>query len=99
MIDRRSSTDRPDLSGTDYVLEGVSVRDRFLTAFVLQHNGSLLQGTWPRAASLPDPHPFNMNAAFPGAEEESFRDQVEDAREPLTVRVIDEWIAADDDDM
>jgi hypothetical protein len=77
MIDRRSSTDRhPDLSGTDYVLEGVSVRDRFLTAFVLQHNGSLLQGTWPRAASLPD-----------------------DAREPLTVRVIDEWIAADDDEM
>jgi hypothetical protein len=97
MIDRRSLTDSPSLSGTDYVLEGASVRDRFLTAFVLQHNGSL-QSTWPHPR-LPDAsHPSGPGAILPCAQEERFRVHVESAFEPLTVRMIDRWFGEDEDD-
>jgi hypothetical protein len=97
MIDRRSLTDpHPSLSGTDYVLEGASVRDRFLTAFILEHHGPFKS---VHAARLPDgPSPSGMDVLFPGAEEETLSIQVESTYEPLTVRVIDEWLASDDDD-
>lgn len=98
MIDRHSLTDHPSLSGIDYVLEGASIRDRFLTAFVLQHNGSL-EATWPRATSVPDrPDPSSPDALFPGVEEERFSIQAERACEPLTLLVVDEWLGADDDE-
>jgi hypothetical protein len=102
MIDRRSSTNRhPDLSGTDYALEGVTVRDRFLTAFVLQHSGSF-KSEWPQTGTS------LLCSAFPGGQEESFTIPIENTFEPLrsidsvfeplTVRVIDGWLGADDDD-
>lgn len=98
MIDRHSPNDPSSLSGTDYVLEGVSVRDRFLTAFILRHNGSL-EATEPHVPRMPDRPDFSsLVASFPGAEEETFRVHVENVYEPLTVRVIDDWFGADDDD-
>jgi hypothetical protein len=97
MIDR-SSLNHPSLSGTDYVLEGASIRDRFLTAFILQHNGSL-ETTWPHAARMPDrPASYGLGAQLPGADEETFKVHIESTCEPLTVRVIDDWFGADDDE-
>ena len=100
MIDRRSLTDHhPSLSGTDYVLEGASVRDRFLTAFILQHNG-LLKGLWAQAAGLPDDQPDHsgLSASLLAAEEESFGIEVESTFEPLTIRVLEGWRSGDDED-
>lgn len=94
MINRRSSTDQPGLSGTDYVLEGASVRDRFLTAFILQHNGPF-QVPWPQAAR-PDPSEMDGTLLLEADEEESFSIQIERAYEPLTIQVID-WLGTDDD--
>lgn len=98
MIDRRNLTDRhPSLAGTDYVLEGASVRDRFLTAFILQRNEAF-QSAWLQAARLPDrPEPSSLLALFPGAEE-SFGVRDESDYEPVAIRVIEDWSGADDDD-
>lgn len=98
MIDRRSLTDHhPSLSGADWVLEGASVRDRFLTAFILQQNGSL-DGLWPQAAELPDPLHSGLSVALLAAEEESFVMEAESTFEPLTIRVIEGWGGGDDED-
>ena len=98
MIDRRSLTDHhPSLAGTDYVLEGASVRDRFLAAFMLQHNEAF-QSAWLQAARLPDrPESCNMLALFPGAEE-SFSVQDESDYEPVAIQLIEGWVAPDEDD-
>lgn len=94
MIDR-SSLNRPSLSGTDYVLEGATIRDRFLTAFVLQHHGAL-EIAWQR---MPDPPAaFGLGMPLPSADEESFEIHAESACEPLTIQVIDGWFGADDDE-
>jgi hypothetical protein len=97
MIDRRSLTDHPSLSDTDYVLEGASIRDRFLTAFILRHSEAS-KSAWPYAARLSDPHPPGISAPLLAAEEEGFSVRIESTYEPLTVRVIDEWFGADDED-
>ena len=99
MIDRGNLTNHPGLSGTDYVLEGASVRDRFLTAFILQHHGTLISD-WPQAARQPDDSaPAGMGVLFSGPEEEGSSIQVERPCEPLTIRVVGEWFDPDDDDM
>lgn len=96
MIDR--SLNHPSLSGADYVLEGATIRDRFLTAFVLQHQGAL-EIAWPQATRMPDPPAsFGLGMPLPSAEEETFQVHVESDYEPLTVQVIDGWFGADDDD-
>src|SRR5262245_19926025 len=93
MIDRRSPTDHPGLSGTDYVLEGASVRDRFLTAFLLQHQGTLVSD-WRQVAKQPDDSiPAGMSMLLPGPEDES-RIQTERPYEPLAIRVIGGWHGA-----
>lgn len=95
MISRRSSTDQPGLSGTDYVLEGASVRDRFLTAFILQHKGPF-QIPWPQT-ERPDPSEMDGALLLEADEEESFSIQLESAYEPLTIQVIGDWLDTDDD--
>ena len=88
----------PSLSGTDYVLEGASVRDRFLTAFFLRHNGSL-EITVQHAPQMPEQeHPGILVAPFPAAGEESFGLHDESACEPLTLQVIGDWFGSDGDD-
>lgn len=42
MTDHRIPIDQPN-PGTDYVLEGAGVRDRFLTAFILKHGETFFQ--------------------------------------------------------
>jgi hypothetical protein len=100
MTDRRRTTDQPpNLSGMDYVLEGASVRDRFLTAFLLQHHETLISD-WPQVAELPDDSPpTGMSVLFPGPEEEGASIQAERPCELLTIRVVGDWFGADDDDM
>jgi len=44
MIDRRSQTDRHRLLAADQVLEGATLRDRFLTAFILRNVGFFASG-------------------------------------------------------
>lgn len=111
MIDRRSSIDRyqqPSLAGTDYVLEGATVRDRFLTAFIMMHKGNE-ENEWPRSnewsqgfARMPETPSSSLRSTpliYP--EDESFSIRIEspyEPYEPLTARVIDEWFGADDDD-
>jgi len=93
MIDR-SRLNRPSLSGTDYVLEGATIRDRFLTAFVLQHHGAL-EIAW----QTPDPPAsFDLGIPLPSTEEESFEVHAGSACEPLAIQVIDGWFGADDDE-
>ena len=96
MIDR-SRTTHPDLSGADYVLEGASIRDRFLTAFILRYNEAG-QSAWLQAASLPvSSHAPEMSTLLP-AEDESVSIHVEREYEPLTVQVMETWFDEDDDD-
>jgi len=92
MIDRRI-LEHPSLAGTDFVLEGASVRDRFLTAFVLQHNGALQATAW-----LPDrASPAGLTMPLFEAAEESFGIGDESSCE-LTIQLVDEWPGSDDDE-
>jgi hypothetical protein len=97
MIDRRSLTDHhPSLAGTDYVLEGASVRDRFLTAFILQRDEAF-QSAWLQAVRLPDRSEPTLHASL-FSTEESFSVRDESDYEPVAIQVIEDWSGADDDD-
>lgn len=50
MIAHRSQTDPHRLSATDQVLDGATLRDRFLTAFVLRNAGFFPVGNPSEAA-------------------------------------------------
>lgn len=98
MIDRRTLTDHhPSLAGTDYVLEGASVRDRFLAAFMLQRDEAF-QSAWLQAARLPDrPEQPTLYAPLLGAEE-SFSVRDESDYEPVAIQVIQGWSVDEDED-
>ena len=98
MIDRRSLTDHhPSLAGTDYVLEGASVRDRFLAAFMLQRSEAF-QSAWLQAARLPDrPQPSTLSALLPGFDE-SPSVRIEDDSEPAALQLIEGWFAGEEDE-
>jgi hypothetical protein len=95
MGDHYDSTQRPDLSGTDQVLVGNTVRDRFLTAFILQQSG-FAQIARPQEVRLP---PSDEDALFLDLEADlavQERAAAEREGEPLSLRLVEAWFPDDD---
>lgn len=87
-------TDHHDLSANDYVLEGASIRDRFLTAYVLRYGG-VLEYACP---SVAEPVPSYPEALLPRLDEESAGPEEKCVLQPLTLHLIGEWDAPEGDD-
>jgi hypothetical protein len=98
MLDHRSLNNRHEISGTDQVLDGGNVRDRFLTAFILRHGGVLVSAEpleSPDSSSQAEIF-FALDAASLEAEEWAPADR---EIEPLALRLIDPWSTGGDDEM
>ncbi len=91
MINDRSP-DRQNLLATDQIFQGATVRDRFLTAFILRNAGSFVEA----CAAERDDQP----ALFFGDDAASFSYQrpAERVIEPLTVSLIEDWFLTNGDD-
>lgn len=86
-----------NLFGTDQVLDGETVRDRFLTAFILQRGGFIESHRPPGMR----PPPSSQDVLFLDLEAASLDAQdrwtVEREGEPLYVRFTEPWFPGDDD--
>ena len=87
-------TDHHDFSADDYVLEGASIRDRFLTAYVLRYGG-VLEYACPSHAepvhSSPETLLFNL-------EEEGAGLELKSVVQPLTLHLTGPWDDSEGDD-
>lgn len=96
MGDYRSMTRQPDLSGNDLVLLGKTVRDCFLTAYILQQSG-FVEITRPNGERPP---PSAEDALFLDLEATGLdvRDRMVGDREgePLSINLVGGWFPDDD---
>lgn len=90
-------TDHHDFSANDYVLEGASIRDRFLTAYVLRYGG-VLEYACPSTAEPVFSVSSYPAALLPDLDEERPLPEEECVLEPLTLQLIGTWDAPDGDD-
>jgi hypothetical protein len=90
-------TDHHDFSADDYVLEGASIRDRFLTAYVLRYGG-VLEYACPSVAEPVLSVSSYPEALLPDLDEESAGPEEKCVLQPLTLHLIGEWDAPDGDD-
>ena len=89
-------TDHHDFSANDYVLEGASIRDRFLTAYVLRYGG-VLELSCPSFAEPVHSVSSCPEAFLPGPDEERSGPEERCVLQPLTLRLLGDWPEGDDD--
>jgi len=97
MTNHHSLNNTHEILGTDQVLDGGNVRDRFLTAFILRHGGMLVSADpfeRPESSSQAEIF-FDLDAASLEAEE---RAPAERGLEPLFIHRIDPGAAGGDDE-
>jgi hypothetical protein len=87
-----------NLSGTDQVLVGNNVRDRFLTAFILRQGG-FIEIVQPHRPQGMRPLPSGEDAFFLDLEEDladQDREAAEREGEPLSLSLVEVWFPDDD---
>lgn len=96
MTDHRSLNSRHELLGTDQVLDGGNIRDRFLTAFLLRHGGVMVSAEPLQNPGYSSEVELSLDDAA-GLEAEEW--DLDDRKlEPLTIRLIDPWSTGGDDE-
>ncbi|HKH46911.1 MAG TPA: hypothetical protein VKM72_19810, partial [Thermoanaerobaculia bacterium] len=96
MTDHRSLNNRHEILGTDQVLDGDNVRDRFLTAFILRHGGVIVSAEPRQNPFSPgDTEIYLEDAASFEAETWAPADR---ELEPLTIHLVDPWATDGDDE-
>jgi len=86
------SPDRQSLLATDQVFEGATVRDRFLTAFILRNAGFFVEACAEERDDQPTLLFGDDAASF------SFQLHTERETEPLAVNLLEGWFLADGED-
>ena len=91
MINDRS-TDHQSFLATDQVFEGATIRDRFLTAFILRNAGFFAEACTAECENQRGLFTGNDAASF------SFQRPTERVVQPLAVSMIEDWFLTDGED-